>query len=89
VIAVVALVFWALLFGTIGFFAGLLFSQRELRSDLVTKVRDILDTDTKFALDTKKAVRDMRTLLALDGHRLPKHVRDAANVWLAEREAAE
>lgn len=86
--AVVGLVIWSVFFAAIGFFAGLLFAQREHRSDLVIKVRDLLNTDTRYTLNVESAVRELRTLVAVDGHRLPKHVRDAAHVWLAEREAS-
>ncbi len=87
-ITVLGLVLWSTFFGVSGFAAGLLFSQREMRSDLVCKVRDLLNTDTKYPLNVENAARELRTLLALDGHRLPKHVRDAVSVWLAERESS-
>lgn len=86
-ITVLGLMLWSTLFGVLGFAAGLLFSQREMRSGLVCKVRDLLNTDTKYPLNVENAARELRTVLALDGHRLPKHVRDAVSVWLAERES--
>jgi hypothetical protein len=52
------------------------------RALLVSRVRHVMSSEVPAA----KAVKRMRVLLALDGHRMPKHVREAAIVWLAERE---
>ena len=34
----------------------------------------------------KKDVEKLRTLLLLDGHRMPRKLRDAVAVWLSERD---
>lgn len=84
--AVIALVIWTVFFVCIGFIAGFAHALRMTKSDLVERVRGLLNTDMRFPLGAEEATRELRTLLAIDGHRLPKRVRDAASVWLAERE---
>lgn len=76
------------IFFAIGVWLGASVAFRSMSNVLVRRVRDLLNTDTKYPLNVESAVRELRTLVAVDGHRLPKHVRDAAHVWLAEREAA-
>ena len=58
----------------------------ERERKLTEKVRDLISTDTRYRLETDDAARELRALVALDGHRMPKHARDAANVWLAEHD---
>lgn len=54
------------------------------RPELVERVRELM-----IRSDHSSAAREMRTLLDIDGHRLPKHVRDAATVWLSEQRGSE
>jgi hypothetical protein len=88
VIAVEPVVWIVCIVAALAWWAGAAFARRQDRSDLTDKVWSALNTDTRFPLNVEQATRELRTLLAIDGHRLPKHVRDAANVWLAERESS-
>lgn len=86
-IAVEPVVWTMCIVAALAWWAGAAFARRQDRSDLTIRVRSVLNTDPRFPLNMEQATRELRTLLAIDGHRLPKHVRDAANVWLAERES--